>query len=419
MRELIRSAHTRDVAAVFAVTASVQGVVVVSQFLVAFAIKPEQLGLIRWLESAFAIALLATSCGMPSVAFREAALRPSTANRISLMARAAVLTSLAVTLVLLVAVAADFTVEQVSSAPGWATLIVMTGALWPANVARVGVAIVQGGQLSKSVWGRLAAFSSVAIALLYLITWMLGVKGWVVGRYIVEFGLAALVVHALSHAGSKPEHSVAPGARDLRDLLWIGMTANFAFLIRAISDNLPILLLRRSTLGALEQLGWYGFASLAIFMPTLILSVVMQTRLPGLVQSVGDAPAFTRKLSDVQGQLLRGAALGSGLIFVLSMLVHWKLLFAAYAPAAWPLSILGASLPFRALILTAGAAAVAHGRYAISSVLAALEIVVVSVVSFSGHASNATDMALVVFVASALSVLPALALIRSLRRAPS
>ena len=413
--ERLRRSYALKFVVVLAVTVSVQGVVVVGQFLVAFAVEPDQLGLIRWLESAFAIALLASSCGMPSVTFREAALSTSPSRRFALIVRAGLVTTLSVGFVLLISIAAYFTFEQVSTSLGWVALIAMAGALWPSNVARIGVAIVQGGQLSEVVWSKLLVFSIAAAGLLFATTWLAGVNGWIFGRYFVEFGLAVLVVHQLSPRQPKLSHVLKHGFHDLRGLFWVGTTANFAFLIRAVSDHLPILLLM-ATLGKTAELGWYGFASLAIFMPTLLLSVLMQAKLPVLVQSVGNLANFQRNLSDLQLYLLYGAAVGACLIFALSMLIHWKFFFTDYTSSAWPLLILGASLPFRALIMTAGAAAVAHGRYAISSVLAMLEILVVLCFSFSGHANAATEMALAVLVASALSVLPAFALTQSCRR---
>ncbi len=414
LRDSLRRGGAADVAAVLSVTVSVQGLIVASQFLIAFMVKPEQLGLIRWLEASFAVALLATSCGMPSISFRLAALHTGTEGRIDLVARATMLTSLAVALVLLGSLVVYSTFRSMATGPDWATLLAMAGALWPANIARVGVAIVQGGQLSQRLWARLLAFSGAAVLALCTLTWQFGVEGWVVGRYGVELGLAALVVHALLPSGARPGHVLRQRLHDLRGLLWMGTTANFAFLIRAVSDNLPILLLRAS-LGTSEELGWFGFASLAIFMPTLLLSVLVQAQLPGLVQSVGDAPGFSRSLSGLQRRLLYGAAAGACLIFAFALLVSWRLLFSAYSAAVWPLCILGASLPLRALILTAGAAAVAHGRYAISSILAIVEMIVVSCFAWSGHGSGATDMSLAVLGASALSVIPALALTQSCR----
>ena len=412
--ERLRRVGSPEVAAVLAVTVSVQGLIVLGQFLIAFLIKPEQLGLIRWLESAFAIALLATSCGMPSVAFREAALCTSAEARIQLIAQSAVLTSATVTLLFLVASVAYISVDRASTVDEWAVLIPMAGVLWPANIARIGVAMVQGGQLSKVVWPRLLVFSGAGVGLLCGITWLTGVKGWVTGRFVIELGLALLVVHTL--VPQRPRlHLLFPDRRQrLRDVFLRGSSANFAFLIRAVSDNLPILLLR-ATLGAQSELGWYGFASLAIFLPTLLLSVLMQAKLPGLIQSVHNHTEFRKKQSRAQTHLLIGAVFGSCLLFGLAIFLHRTTVLANYAAAALPLLILGLSLPFRALILSAGAATVAHGRYAISSVLALAEIFVVLVVWFFGAANTATEMAVAVFGASALSVLPALSLIRYCR----
>jgi len=414
LRDRVRRSSALDVGAVLAVTISVQGLTVVAQFLIAVAVGPEQLGLIRWLESAFAIGLLATSCGMPSVVFREAALCGSAGERFRLFARAAVIASSAAGLVFVVGLGAYGTLKLLSATAAWAMLAAMTGALWPANVARIGIAMIQGGQLSRAMWPRLLTYSGAAIALLSSATWMFGVKGWVTARYVVEFGLATLVVHALAQPHLELA-GLAGSRRDLQRLFRLGSSANFAFLARAISDNLPVLLLK-SDLSSPSELGWYAFANLTILVPTLFLSVLMQTRLPTLVQSVHDLPEFAKQLSRTQRELLRAGGVGFCVMAGLAFLLHWKVALADYTNAAWPLVILGATLPFRALILTAGSAAVAQGRYAISSILAFTEIAIVMVAALGGRANTATEMASAVLGASALSMLPALALIRFSRK---
>lgn len=404
-----------DIVAVLALTVSVQGIVVGGQFLFAFVAKPEELGVIRLLESAFAIALLASSCGMPSVVFREAALSAGVAGRIALIVQASILTSLVVGVVLLAGGALYAVTGWGVTGHAWAVLIAMTGVLWPANVARIAVSAAQGAQMARMIWRKLLVYSCAAVTVLFFLAQMYGINGWVIGRYTVEFGLAILTVRAMS-AGSRKENGAMVSAfGGIRGLFWLGATANFAFLIRAVSDNLPILLLKAGG-GVPEQLGWYGFAGLAMFVPTLLLSVLLQEKLPTLVLSIERREEFDLRLAELLRRLLWGAALSAGLMFVLSLLLYSRLIFTNYATAASAMFLLGVSLPFRAVVLTAGGAAVAHGRYAISSILAMTEIVVLLACSLAGFVDTAAKMAFAVFVSAIFSAVVATMLIGYFRR---
>ena len=133
----IKHMVNRDVGVLLAVTISVQGLVIGGQLLVAFVVSPEELGAIRWLESAFAILLIAASCGIPSIAFREAALCSGPVARSRLFRRSVFLPLVLALLVIFVGTASYFRWASEFHDDAWLYLLAASGVLLPANTARV------------------------------------------------------------------------------------------------------------------------------------------------------------------------------------------------------------------------------------------------------------------------------------------
>lgn len=406
------SAH----ASVLIVTVSVQGLVVAAQFLTAVFVEPEVFGQIRWLEAAFAIALLAASCGMPSITFRLAALAEYRYDRVRLVTEAVVLTAFASVFLILL----GFVVWIIGavSLPKWAepALLFMAFALIPANAARICVAVVQGAQLSRMVALRLIALSGVSVVVLVIGTFMAGMTAWVILRGAVEIAIFLLIWKSLDAGISAARTWSASTATRLYKLFSSGIGANYAFLARILADNLPLLLLPLAGAHS-NEVGYYGLANLLLFGPLLLMATTMQARLPALIQAIHDDETFRVLSKESYRKLTRQALACSGVMLIVSGALHLGWGSLKYNEAAAPLALLCVGLPARALILVAGAVAVAHGWFARSSLLALTEIVIVVAACGLGIANNAHEMAVVVTSALWAAVLPAFLISVSVRGA--
>lgn len=405
------SAH----ASVLLVTVSVQGLVVAAQLLAATVVEPTVLGQIRWLESVFAIAVLATSCGMPSLTFREAALVDQRDGRARWVVDATVLTSIASFFGILIGLAAWF--FGLWSVPDWAgpMLLFMGVVLIPANAARVAVASVQGAQLSRQHAPRLLGFSLLGIALLACGSVLGGARTWVILRIVIEGVLVGLIwwplFSGVMHGFSWKTFSVA----GLFKLFSAGFGANYAFLVRVLADNLPLLLLS-NVVGMSVQVGWYGLANLLLFAPMLLMSTAMQSRLPALIQNARDEVQFTALTSAAIKGLLIISMQWCSVLLVGSAILRTGWLLPQYAGAGDLIAVLALGLPARALVLVAGATSVAHGWFARSSVLTLTEIAIVAFALFQGI-QDATQMAVAVSIALWVTVLPSGWIIAAARKA--
>ena len=385
-----------------------QGVILAGQFLIAFFVEPEVLGMIRWLEAAFAVFLLATSVGMPAIAFRDTALISSEKLRFELYLRGITLSVVTVLAVLLIVSVAYLFSDFLHSSVRFNLLFLLLAALIPSNIGRIGVAVLQGSNLSKCVWRRLFVYAIIAVIILITLTSGYGVGGWIVGRYIIEVYLACIVVSILYSSSNL--NFLKRFKAVLFPMFLSGTTASYAFLVRSIADNTPIILLG-SVLGASAQVGWLAFAALALFVPLLLMSAVMQSILPSLVRTNCDYLSFTASLRRLQINLLASSLVGMVPILALAFALKSGHVFPQYKESFIPLLILMFSLPFKAYILSAGSAAVAQKAYALSSIIPIVEILIILIGYFSSHGSSAVDMSYLVLLSCIIALIPSVGII--------
>jgi hypothetical protein len=408
----LKSDHT----SILIITLSVQGLVVAAQFLAAVFVEPDVLGRIRWLESIFAIALLATSCGMPSIVFRQAAFPENRDKHCGLVIAPVLLTTFASLILIMLGLVVWATSVEFASKLTEPALLLMAFALIPANATRISIAVAVAAQLSKELAWKLCILSCLSLIGLAVGASMANVLGWALLRLTVETTIA-LFIWKLFWSGVKVVRPLAaPTVRRLYELFHCGVAANYAFLIRVLADNLPLLLLPFAGAQS-KEVGLYGFANLLLFMPLLFMGTFLQSRLPSLIVSIRDERAFQGLVNAISLNLSRKALAWSGVILIISWLLSLGWGFSQYTGAAAPLAILCLGLPARALVLVAGAAAVAHGWFAKSSILAITEIVVVVTVLGLGSAKNAFEMAVSATFALWVAVLPAWWIIASAKKA--
>ncbi|MGB8326732.1 MAG: hypothetical protein WCE48_04040 [Steroidobacteraceae bacterium] len=385
--------------AAVAITASVPGLVVGAQLLAALIVTPAELGTIRWIESVLAILLLLASCGMPAVAFREAALHKERSALGRLLVRTsapAIVASLCIVVIGVVSMAwTTFTLAREL----FQLLVIALGLLIPASVARTEIAVIQGAGLARRYWLGVLGLAIAGILVLTASTRELGVQGWIAGRYVCEIALAVILGRTIVGAGTRS--TVSDGAVRLspKNLLRAGFAANLALVLRALCDNIPILLLRRQETPA-DEIGFFGLATLLMFAPALLMSGFVQVNVPKLVVVHEDRLGFRGTLHKTIRSLILSASAGLVVLWVISLWLKAHAL-SGYSRAWIAIILLSGSLPFRAIILASGCALVARARYASSSWATVLEFALVLSAVALLHPDTASGMAVIVLIASA------------------
>jgi hypothetical protein len=395
-----------------ALTLSIQGLPIAGQLLVAFLVGPTTLGDIRWLESVFSILLLATSCGMPSLVFRRSALLVRSDMSLSFAVVALALTALVGVVVLLggglIALAGLF--------PNLPTqhlyLILIATTVLPANAIRILVAHAQGAKVTKNIHLQVLIFSSISILVLASLTLLFKTNGWVIARLTLEFTLAVIIWRLLRQLKPSSARLEIPTFKAIFEIGSKGVGPNYAFLVRALADNLPILVLYK-LVSVDEEAGLYSFATLLIFGPMLLLSTVMQAELPRLIQSTVERSAFEKCCNLAARKLFKITAAGVLSMFLIGLLLHLSDYMIRYTGSAMPLILLAVGLPARAFLLLAGGAAVARGWFAISSSISFVEILIIVCVIVSGLVHDASSMALGVAISTWCAMFPAFFLLRA------
>lgn len=386
---------------IFAVIVAVQGVVVVAQLLVAFRVNPSDLGIIRWVESVFAIFLMLASWGMPPVLFRQAALYSDSAAHYLIFKRGAVIS---VSFSLLFITVAVFYwlfsryLKNLDSRAIW--LCAMGGVLLPASTSRIGVAIIQGAQLTSIYWRRLLLTSIISIFFLLLGVWIWGLIGWILARYVSEFLLVSIVFFGFYY--SKGAGSIATCRDVLLDfsrLIHVGAIANVALLTRTIADNFPILLLGIFASNA-DELGYWGLTSLFVFAPQLLLSVYAQNLTPQLVRSFKEAELEGVEILKIaRRSFLRVGILAASLFCVISLLL--TLLPGSRYMNAWStIFVVGLFFPVRAVLAVNGAVLMALPNYRAALLINIIEVIVLLVFVVVFKTGMAMELALFCGLAS-------------------
>ncbi len=319
---------------------AVQGFAALAQLVVARVVSPSDFGIVRLVEVMVTTLLLLASAGMPSLAIRDLALtsdheRPVVLGRLVTLAA---VTSLVVAL--LTIVLARFLVPPLAQP----YLRAMAFAVCLTASSRTAMNYFQGVQ-RISVLARLSAASSIVafLALVALVHW-LGMRGWVIGRYVGEL---SLLVFTLVVLGDRITfRGVHVDVAALRRTWQRGMVISVAFIVRTLHENTPTLAL--AWLGASQQVGFFGLGAL-LLTPLLLL--------PGVIGNLA-VPRFallTRTPERLQHEVTRLAFLSTvvatggalcALVVVPLVIVHF---FASYAPALGLLKIFVLSVPLRAL----------------------------------------------------------------------
>lgn len=380
---------------VLILTACIQGGVMISQFLAAFYLTPNQVGVIRTVESILSIVVLGTSVGAPTLAIREIAALRDDAARAALLKRLICMELIVGALAIAGMLLARSLVH--GAMLHYASMI--AGVALLSNTIRVIAAFVQGIQKAASFSVRVIILTVIALLAVSLSSWYGGVEGWVIGRYIGEgvvlIGFAHAVRHYLAGVGGF-------GRNVLPDwhIVVLGITANLALFIRLLCDNLPILALAAAKIPT-DQIGFFGLATLVMMGPNLILAVTMQVELPRVVSVLSDADLVHERFRKLLRNMLGIAFLFLGLI-ALVWFVNRELIHLRYTPTINALFIMSFVLPIRAITLSIGTMFTALGKYRVSVYVSLAELAIVGAFAYPVVRHWGANGAILLFVTGAV-----------------
>jgi hypothetical protein len=409
-----RLSGLKVVSATLIMTVSVQGALPAAQFIAATFVEPSVFGAIRWVESVVALLLLVTAMGMPAVVIRQSAMAQGADDLLHLFVSASVLTTATAILVGAIGfVALRWWLplpKENELAGAWLLLLLLI----PANIARIGVAMVQGAERSRSQWRAYAVCAAAAVLAQCVLAYVFDFNGWVAGRFVVELALAALAIRFVRLHAHQAGALLQAARRRLLPLFHSGLRANFALLIRALADNAPTVLLGLVAQSR-DELGFFGFMSLIMLIPMLALSVQIQVQIPSLVRAEGTS-TFQAQIRAFRRRFVASSFVFGAGIAAMGWILQMGWVFAPYGNAAPGLYILALCLPLRAYNLAAGAALLARGMYAASYQIGAAEVAFVVLCVAAGYGSTSTQMALAVCASSFVALLPAWFLMRTALR---
>jgi O-antigen/teichoic acid export membrane protein len=380
---------------VLILTACIQGGVMISQFLAAFYMTPNQLGIIRTVESVLSIVVLGTSVGAPTLAIREIAALKDDDERSALLARL-ICMELIVGVVVIIGMllVRGFVHGEMLR---YASMI--AGVALLSNTIRVIAAFVQGVQTAALFSVRVVILTLAAVSTVSVASWYGGIEGWVIGRYLGEGAVLVGLVHGVRHYLSGTGRF---GRQTLPSwhIIALGVTANLALFIRLLCDNLPILALAAAKIPT-DQIGFFGLATLVMMGPNLILAVTMQVELPRVVSVLPNAKLVSERFRRLIGNMVSIALLFFGLI-LLVWVVNREFLHMTYTPTINALFIMSFVLPIRAVTLSIGTMFTALGKYRFSVYVNLVELAIVGGFAYPLARHFGANGAILLFVAGAV-----------------
>lgn len=332
---------------------SVQGFSALAQLIVARAVTPTQFGVVRAVEAFLAIMLLIASAGMPSLAIRDVAAvseveRPLVIGRLLSLAVGA-----SISVAFLGVVAAHFFLP----APARPYLIALIWSIVLTSVSRTGLNYFQGvGRIP--VIARLAIVTSViSFCVLALLVNVLGLRGWILGRYVGECLLFAATLLALR--GRVQLRGWLPAVQGYARLFRRGMVISMGLIVRTVQDNIATMAL--AWLGATRDVGYYGLAVLILTPLLLLPGILSSLALPRFVHRRADRWASRQEIWRF-GLISLGTALGGAVVAITVVPPFIYRVYPEYAAAIGVLGVLVLSVPLRAVALIPGAFLTAHDR---------------------------------------------------------
>lgn len=348
---------------------SVQGAILISQGLASLYLSAGEVGIVRAVESAIALLVLATSVGAPSLAVRLSAIegRPEVATAqlrrlVAIVVAAGLLGWVSVTLF------------QALFVPGAIPGMIagLAGVAVLTNIVRVFSAHAQGSADVAAFARRIAVMAVVSVVTTAALGIVGGVEGWLLGRYVGE---AIMCAGILKSCGPEFWRPATTGAAlvSYRDLVRDGVLVNLALIVRLLADSLAILGLTALKTPT-DIIGHFGLASLVMMLPTLIFAVLTQASYPVIVLAREVPERRRRELARLAFRLLAVAIISvTGVVLADRYVVAY--LPVIFVEASALAVILALALPLRALALTVGSYFMATEQYRLALAIGIVEVV--------------------------------------------
>ncbi len=337
---------------------SIQGASYLAQFAIARLVSPADFGIVRTVEATLGLALIVATAGIPSLAIKSIAAMPTPALQGRLLRRLLSLVAITSAITACVLVVGAPSIVATAAQPWLARLAFL---LVPMSLARTAINFFQGIRQVQRISLYVACAALAGVATITHLVATRGLAGWIGGRYLGELMIAA-VAAALCWRYIRLDE-VLPVEVHPRLLLSEGVTLSLSLLVRAATDNVPVLALGWFAVAA-SDIGFFGLASLVA--AALLL-------LPGALNSLALAPlvaALRNESVDARRLLLRLHAYSALLTVPLALLLLALLpvLLRSFAPAFLPgvhlLQALLLVVPLRGATTTSGGAMFAAGKVA-------------------------------------------------------
>jgi O-antigen/teichoic acid export membrane protein len=356
MRSLLRRGWALGLPHLVLALVSIQGAAYIVQFAIARLVTPGDFGIVRTVESAFSLALVVASAGLPSLAIKSVAMMETQALQGRLLRRLVSLV-MVTSLVTAVIVSAGAPLFVSPAAARWLSIFIF--ALIPVAVARTCTNFFQALGIVKRVSIVVASGSAVGVVTVVFLVARYGLTGWIAGRYVAECLLA--VVALLLCLPYLRSTDILPSSVRRRALLMEGGAVSSSLLVRSAIDNVPVLSLGWFAIAATD-IGYFGLGSIIAGALLLIPAAMNSLAISRLVASL-------RAGHDAARRLFTRLQLAAALMTVPAMLALMVALpplvervAPRYSPGIGVLRALVAVVPLRGMTTTSGGLLLAAGR---------------------------------------------------------
>ncbi len=360
-----------DLIPVFFVIASVQGTVIISQFLATFILTPKEMGVIRSLESILSILILVAGIGAQSLVIRDVALTAQPSKQVEVLSHGL----LAIGLGCILSISVAWGVSWLLDSKILMLVAACAGLIALSNVVRLVTAYAHGARRVRYIFIPVTALSGFSVCLILVCTFFWGVQGWIVGRHLGELLMLLALLKLFWEIFKFSKHlHITPSST--YNFLKRGLLCNVSLALRMCADVMPILLVTALKVPT-DFIAQIGMSVLATQLVILPLAVAAQFMLPRVIASEHMCRAAIEL--KFRKRMFFFGVIGASLFGITALLGTW-MLQSDYDIAFQCGVVLAFTLPFRALILVYGNHAVVKSSYKLTAIVNLIECVVIFVV---------------------------------------
>ncbi|MDP3520533.1 MAG: hypothetical protein Q8S02_07910 [Hydrogenophaga sp.] len=360
------------------VTICIQGGIIASQFAATLFLTPSEIGVIRVIESALSIMILAGSVGAQTLSIRESAITKTKSQQLVALRNIYLIIALGASVVIL-GLTAFHTVWNRSILLDY--ILAISGIVLLTNAVRATSGFTQGVGLISKTYIYLTATTGIAAGITVFAASNWSVFGWIAGRYIGELlTLATLSAIVYKMVGAIPWRA-SDHLSKLKKLLHDGFKINTALVIKLTGDNLPVLImaaLKRPT----DEIGFLGLAILAANSAMLPLAVLAQRAFPIMANHRSHPKELKRQTKLLGKTSLILSFLICAVLFTASAFFQ-KTLNSIYIDAFLLMTILCWTVPLKSMALVYGTNLMAKGQLNTSIKINAIEVILLGLLGLT------------------------------------